>query len=82
MRCVGWLKPQSCEQIRRKPRRSSESQRPDVARRIAKDVRKKVKGKVSTAEIGKLVLEDLRKRKPELERGWLMYERAVKKRTQ
>ena len=54
----------------------------DVARQIAKDIQSKVKEKISTAEIRKIVLEDLRKRKPQWEQDWLIYERAVKKRTQ
>lgn len=52
----------------------------DVARQIAKDVQKKVKEKASTTEIRKMVLEELRKRKPQWEQDWLIYERAVKKR--
>ena len=47
-----------------------------------KDIQSKVKEKISTAEIRKIVLEDLRKRKPQWEQDWLIYERAVKKRTQ
>jgi len=51
----------------------------DVARQIAKDVQNKLKEKPSTAEIRKLVLEELRKRKPVWEQDWYVYERAVKK---
>ena len=52
----------------------------DLARQIAKDIQSKVKDKISTAEIRRIVLEDLRKSKPLLEQDWLIYERAVKKR--
>lgn len=45
-----------------------------VARQIAKDTQSKVKEKASTAEIRKIVLEDLRKRKPQWEQDWLVYE--------
>jgi transcriptional repressor NrdR len=54
----------------------------DVARQIAKDIQGKVKEKISTAEIRKIVLEDLRKRKPQWEQDWIIYDRAVKRRTQ
>ncbi|MCJ7631747.1 ATP cone domain-containing protein [Candidatus Bathyarchaeota archaeon] len=54
----------------------------DVARKIAKDIQSKVKEKISTAEIRKIVLENLRKSKPQWEQDWLIYERVVKKRTQ
>ncbi|MDQ1279156.1 MAG: hypothetical protein QG670_416 [Thermoproteota archaeon] len=53
----------------------------DLARQIAKDIQSKVKDKISTAEIRKIVLEDLRKSKPLLEQDWLIYERVVKKKT-
>jgi transcriptional repressor NrdR len=53
----------------------------DVARKIARDIQGKVKGKISTAEIRKIVLENLRKGKLQWEQDWLIYERAVKKRT-
>jgi 2-phosphoglycerate kinase len=52
----------------------------DVARQIAKDIQSKVKEKISTAEIRKIVLENLRKSKPQWEQDWLIYERVVKKR--
>jgi transcriptional repressor NrdR len=51
----------------------------DVAREIAKEVQKKLKEKASTTEIRKLVLEELRKRKPVWEQDWYVYERVVKK---
>ncbi len=51
----------------------------DVARQIAKDIQSKVKDKTNTDEIRKVVLEDLRKRKPQWEQDWLIYDRAVKK---
>lgn len=53
----------------------------DVARQIAKDIQSKVKDKTNTDEIRKIVLDDLRKRKTQWEQDWLIYERAVKKRT-
>ena len=54
----------------------------DLARQIAKDIQSKVKGKISTAEIRRIVLENLRKSKPLLEQDWLIYERVVKKKKQ
>ena len=54
----------------------------DLARQIAKDIQSKVKNKISTAEIRRIVLEDLRKSKPLWEQDWLLYERVVKKKTQ
>ena len=53
----------------------------DLARQIAKDIQSKVKEKISTAEIRRIVLEDLRKSKPLWEQDWLLYERVVKKKT-
>jgi len=53
----------------------------DLARQIAKDIQARTRAeKISTAEIRRIVLEDLRKSKPLLEQDWLIYERAVKKR--
>ena len=54
----------------------------DLARQIAKDIQSKVKEKISTAEIRRIVLEDLRKSKPLWEQDWLLYERVVKKKKQ
>ncbi len=54
----------------------------DLARQIAKDIQSKVKDKISTAEIRRIVLEDLRKSKPLFEQDWLIYERVVKKKKQ
>jgi transcriptional regulator NrdR family protein len=54
----------------------------DLARQIAKDIQSKVKEKISTAEIRRIVLEDLRKSKPLFEQDWLIYERVVKKKKQ
>jgi transcriptional regulator NrdR family protein len=54
----------------------------DLARQIAKDIQSKVKDKISTAEIRRIVLEDLRKSKPLFEQEWLIYERVVKKKKQ
>jgi len=51
----------------------------DLARQIAKDIQSKVKEKISTAEIRRIVLEDLRKSKPLFEQDWLIYERVVTK---
>lgn len=51
----------------------------DVARQIAKEVQNKLKEKASTAEIRKIVLEELRKKKPVWEQDWYVYERVVKK---
>jgi len=55
---------------------------PDVARQIAKDVQSKIKDKATTAEIRKIVLEELQKKKPVWEQEWYVYERDVKKRKQ
>jgi len=55
---------------------------PDVARQIAKDVQNKIKDKATTAEIRKIVLEELRKKKPVWEQEWYVYERDVKKKKQ
>ncbi len=52
-----------------------------MARQIARDVEKTVTDKASTVEIRKKVLEDLRKKNPEYEQAWLVYDRSVKKRT-
>jgi len=52
----------------------------DLARQIAKDIQSKVKEKISTAEIRRIVLEDLRKSKRLFEQEWIIYERVVKKR--
>ena len=54
----------------------------ELARQIAKDIQGKVKDKISTAEIRRIVLEDLRKSKPLFEQDWIIYERVVKKKRQ
>ena len=54
----------------------------DLARQIAKDIQSKVKDRISTAEIRRIVLEDLRKSRPLWEQDWLLYERVVKKKKQ
>jgi len=51
----------------------------DVARQTAKDTQSKVEDNTSADEIRKIILEDLRKRKPQWEQDWLTYDRAVKK---
>ncbi len=52
----------------------------DVARKIAKDVEAKVYEGISTEEIRRMALEELRRKNPEWEKNWLTYDRAVKKR--
>ena len=53
----------------------------DLARQIAKEVEKTSNDKTNTNEIKKKVLEELRKKNPEYEKAWLVYDRSVKKRT-
>ncbi len=55
--------------------------KPDDARKIAKEVEAMVKDGTSTEEIKGKVLGMLRAKNPELEKNWLMYDRAVKKRS-
>jgi transcriptional regulator NrdR family protein len=54
----------------------------EVARQVAKDIQGKVREKADTADIRKMVLEELKKRNREWEQNWLLYDRAVKKRIQ
>ena len=54
----------------------------DVARKIAEKVQARVKEGTPTREIKRMVLEMLRERNPEWEKNWLIYDRAVKKRTE
>jgi transcriptional regulator NrdR family protein len=52
---------------------------PDVARQISKAIETRVKDKVSTSEIRKMALEQLRQRNRQWEENWLTYDKAVKK---
>ncbi|MFX1486343.1 MAG: ATP cone domain-containing protein [Promethearchaeota archaeon] len=54
----------------------------EVARKMAEEIEGRVKEGTSTKEIKRMVLEMLRKRNPEWEKNWLIYDRAVKKRTE
>ena len=59
----------------------------DVAREIAKNIESQATGispvaiGISTEDIRTKILEELRKRNPEWEKNWLLYDRAVKKRS-
>ena len=59
----------------------------DVAREIARNVESEATGispvavGIPTEDIRTKVLEELRKRNPEWEKNWLVYDRSVKKRT-
>ena len=53
----------------------------DVAREIAKNIEGEVHEGISTRDIKRRVLEELRKKNPEWEENWLVYDRSVKKRT-
>jgi transcriptional repressor NrdR len=53
----------------------------DVAREIAKNIEAEVHEGISTRDIKRRVLEELRKKNPEWEENWLVYDRSVKKRT-
>ncbi len=52
----------------------------EVAIEIADKVEKKIRKGVSTAEIRRMVLDELEKRNPEWSDNWLFYDRIVKKR--
>ena len=52
----------------------------EVAREIAGKVEAEAKEGMATEEIRSVVLGELRRRDPEWERNWLIYDRAVKKR--
>jgi len=62
----------------------------NVAREIAKNIEAQIQKQatalyslegVSTRDIKRRILEELRKKNPEWEENWLVYDRAVKKRT-
>lgn len=53
----------------------------DFAREIAKNIEAEVHEGISTRDIKRRVLEELRKKNPEWEENWLLYDRSVKKRT-
>ena len=53
----------------------------DVAREIAENIEAEVHEGISTRDIKRRVLEELRKKNPEWEENWLVYDRSVKKRT-
>ncbi|MDN7025838.1 ATPase [Methanoculleus sp. FWC-SCC1] len=53
---------------------------PDEARRIAQAVERVVHEEISTEEVRRRVLEQLRGRNVRWEQNWLVYDRAIKKR--
>lgn len=54
----------------------------DIARKIAKEIEARLEEGMPTKDIKRMVLEMLREKNPEWERNWLIYDRAVKKRTE
>ncbi|HZD43806.1 MAG TPA: ATP cone domain-containing protein [Methanomicrobiales archaeon] len=54
---------------------------PDEARAIADEVESGARDAMSTREIRDQVLRKLRDRNPQWEQNWLVYDRAVKRRT-
>nr|WP_320160543.1 ATP cone domain-containing protein [uncultured Methanoregula sp.] len=53
---------------------------PDIARAIASDIGTGVKDGISTLDIRKKVLFQLKAKNPEWERNWIVFDIAVKKR--
>jgi len=53
--------------------------KPEVARKIAKDIEKIDKEKIESSEIREEVLKNLRKENPVLEKRWLAYDKSVKR---
>ena len=54
---------------------------PDYARTIAGEIEKNVKEGTTTLEIKRKVLAMLKSQNPEWERNWMVYDTAVKKRS-
>ena len=56
---------------------------PEVAREIAKKLEAQIvkMNEMSTAELRKMILEMLADKNPEWKENWLIYDRAVKKRS-
>jgi transcriptional repressor NrdR len=53
---------------------------PDIARAIAHDIGTGAKDGITTRDIRKKVLQELKAENPEWERNWLVFDTAVKKR--
>ncbi|KAA0002413.1 MAG: ATPase [Thermoplasmata archaeon] len=53
--------------------------KPEVARKIAKDIEKIDKEKIESSEIREEVLKNLRNESPALEKKWLAYDKSVKR---
>ena len=53
----------------------------DFAREIAKNIEAEVREGISTRDIKRRVLEELRNKNLDWEENWLLYDRSVKKRT-
>lgn len=54
----------------------------DLTHETAKNVETKVHEGTSTKEIKRIVLRELRKKNPEWEKNWLVYDRAVEERVE
>lgn len=54
---------------------------PDIARQISKTIESKARDQMSTSEIRRMALEQLRQRNRQWEENWLIYDRAVKRTT-
>jgi transcriptional regulator NrdR family protein len=55
---------------------------PNVARTIASEIEKKATDGITTKELKKRVLGILKAKNPEWERNWILFDTAVKKRTE
>ena len=53
--------------------------KPEVARKISKDIEKIDKEKIESSEIREEVLKNLRNESPALEKKWLAYDKSVKR---
>ena len=53
--------------------------RPELARKIAEDIKKINRDKIESKEIEKEVLKNLRVESPLLEKKWLAYDKSVKR---
>jgi len=53
---------------------------PDIARAIAQDIGTGAKDGITTRDIRKKVLQELKAKNPEWERNWMVFDTAVKKR--
>ena len=54
---------------------------PEAARQISRMIENKAKDRMATSEIRKMAMEQLRQRNPQWEQNWLLYDRAVKRKT-